>query len=162
MPVNNKPIFSGVPSVQWHGGTVGLNSNSSISYLTGTLGTNVYKIFEADKTYGSYVQKLRIKPISAVSQTTDNAASLIRIWISDGYGVVNTSDGYTHHILYDEAPIPGTTATAVNSLTTVEVPLNISLPPSTNTYGYSIYVTVNSAVNGGYHVCAVGGDYTPA
>lgn len=166
MPVNNKPIFSGLPAIRWYGGTVGLNANTSSSVLSGTLGTDIYRIFEADKTYGSYVQKIRFKPIGGTSQATNNIASLARIWISDGYGVVNTGDGYSHHCLYDEVAMPATTATAVASLTTVEVPLNISLPPlpplSTNTLGYTIYVTIQSAVAAGYHVCVVGGDYIPA
>ncbi len=152
MAINNKPIFSGVPAIDWYGGTV-LNSNTSIAYL---VGSNIYEVFVANATYGSYVQKIRFKPISGTTQSTNNVASLARIWISDGYGIVATGDGYSHHILYDEISLPATTASATNSLTTIEVPLNIGLPP-----GYIIYTTLQTAVSAGYHVCTVGGHYTP-
>lgn len=56
--------------------------------------------------------------------------------------------------LYDEISLPATTATATAANVSVDLPMNLALPP-----GYAVYVGLGTTVAAGWQVGAVGGAY---
>jgi len=155
MSVNTKPIFTGNPRVSWfnYGGTdatktVVNNSNNDFVSNGALTTSSAYRIFIADSTYGSYVQKIRFRPLGA------NVSTVGRVWIAKNSNIV-TSGLVTDSILYDEISLPSTSAVAASTAyPNYELPLNFALPP-----GYCVYVTLGTTVASGFAVCVVGGDY---
>ena len=137
MPGNANPIFSKVARCEWANAVTAANTA-----LDGTGAVNI--VFNADLTNGSYLQKLIIRPKGT------NVATVMRVFMNNG-GANTTA---TNNTLIGEITLPATTASAVAALAGPELPMNIVLPP-----GYDIFVTLGTAVAGGYAVTAVGGDY---
>lgn len=138
MAQNNKPIFIGVPDVQW-GTTVVATANTAMDG-TGT----VLTVFTADATNGGYVQKLNIRHAGT------NVATLLRIFFNNG----STNATALNNILYGELGIAANTVSQTAPASDYVFPLNLALP-----LGYKINVTVGTTVSAGLYICGVGGKY---
>jgi hypothetical protein len=137
MPANQAPIFSAVGKI---GFAVVSISNGTRDLSTGT----IYLLFTAHATNGSRVEKLVIQPRGT------GAATVFRLFINNG----GTPTDAANNILYKEFSIPATTASETAALSTIEIPLDLVLPP-----GYRLYATIGTAVAAGLGVTVVGGDY---
>jgi hypothetical protein len=145
MPANTSPIYSIVGAVDSvaaneSGLVVGPTANTSQTG-TGTL----YKAFTAGAN-GSYVQKMRFRPVGSP------AATVCRVFISS-----SSTTSATATWLYDEITLPATTVSQTAATSVFELPLNFALDPN-----YLIYVafgTSTGASGTGYSVVTIAGDY---
>ncbi len=145
MPANTSPIYSITGDIQSvaqnnSGLIVGPTANTA---LDGT-GTN-YKLFTAGAN-GSYVQKIRFRPVGSP------AATVCRIFISS-----STTTNATNTWLYDEITLPAVTLSQTNASSVFELPINFALNAS-----YLLYVTFGTSTGSagtGYSVVCVAGDY---
>jgi hypothetical protein len=145
MPANINPIYSIVGAVDSvatnnSGLIVGPTANTALDG-SGTL----YKAFTAG-TNGSYVQKIRFRPVGSP------AATVCRVFISS-----STTTNATNTWLYDEITLPSTTLSQIAASSVFELPLNFALDPS-----YLLYVTFGTSTGSagtGYSVVVIAGDY---
>ena len=139
MAANTAPIFPLIPNIGNQSEITAANTTKDL-----TSGT-IYLVFTADAVDGSRLEKLRVRPKGT------NVASVLRVFLNNG----STTATAANNMLYDELSLPATTNTEVASIAGLEVPMNMSLPP-----GWRVYVTLGTAVAGGYAVTGVGGDYS--
>jgi hypothetical protein len=145
MPANTAPIYSiagRTDSVAANnsGLIVGPTANTAQDG-TGTL----YKAFTAGSN-GSYLQKIRFRPVGSP------AATVCRVFISS-----STSTSATVTWLFDEITLPAVTLTQTGATSIFELPLNFALPTS-----YLLYVTFGTSTGSagtGYSVVTIAGDY---
>lgn len=137
MPANTAPIFTISPDIQWADAITAANTTKDL-----TSGT-IYLAFTAGAN-GSFVQRIRFRTLGT------NVASVARIWINNGS---STGTG-TNNTLWDEISLPATTVTETAAQSNYELPLNFALP-----IGYTIYVTLGTAVAAGWDAIVIGGDY---
>ena len=145
MAANTAPIYSlagRTDSVAANnsGLVVGPTANINLDG-TGTL----YKAFTAG-TNGSYLQKIRFRPVGSP------IATVARVFISS-----STSTSATVTWLYDEITLPSTTLSQTAATSIFELPLNFALPAS-----YLLYVTFGTSTGStgtGYSVVTIAGDY---
>jgi len=145
MPANTAPIYSIVGAVDSvasnnSGLVVGPTANSGLDG-TGTL----YKAFTAG-TNGSYVQKVRFRPVGSP------AATVCRVFISS-----STTTSATATWLYDEITLPAVTLSQTAATSVFELPINVALDPS-----YLLYVTFGTSTGSsgtGYSIVTIAGDY---
>ena len=78
MPANTDPIYSRLSDYQ--GGPLIVTAAATVYDISGTIGTDIYKIFTADATNGGFVQKVRFK--YAANGTTTSVATTLKVWIS--------------------------------------------------------------------------------
>jgi len=146
MAVNTAPIFSiagRTDSVASNnaGLVVGPTANTALDG-SGTL----YKLFTAG-TNGSYVQKIRFRPVGSP------AATVCRIFISSS-GTTSATATW----LYDEITLPAITLSQTAATSIFELPLNFALPSTP----YSLWVTFGTSTGSagtGYSVVCIAGDY---
>jgi len=145
MPANINPIYSIV------GATDSVAANNTGLVVGPTANTaqdgtgTMYKAFTAG-TNGSYVQKIRFRPVGSP------AATVCRVFISS-----STTTNATNTWLYDEITLPSTTLSQTAASSVFELPLNFALDPS-----YLLYVTFGTstgATGTGYSVVVIAGDY---
>ena len=137
MAGNLAPIFSKIGKIGFAPAIILANTAKD---GTGTVDI----VFTADATNGSFLQKLKIRPKGT------NVASVLRVFLNNG-SVTTTAANNT---LFDEISLPATTLSEVAALAGFEYPVNLALPA-----GYRLFVTLGTAVAGGYAVTGVGGDY---
>lgn len=137
MPANTSPIFSRIARVEWANGITAANTAKD---GTGTVDT----VFTADATNGSYLQKLVVRPRGT------NVASVLRVFMNNG----SSNATAANNAMIVEIGLAATTNSEVAAIAGNELPLNMPVPP-----GYKVFVTLGTAVAGGYAVCAMGGDY---
>lgn len=137
MPGNAIPIFSKIGKI---GQAPAITLANTAKDGTGTVDV----VFTADATNGSFIQKLKIRPKGT------NVASVMRIFINNG-GATTTA---TNNVLFDEITLPATTLSEVAAIAGFEYGMNFALPAS-----YKVFVTLGTAVAGGYAVTGIGGDY---
>lgn len=145
MPANTNPIYSiagRTDSVATNnsGLVVGPTANTALDG-SGTL----YKAFTAG-TNGSYLQKIRFRPVGSP------AATVCRVFIS-----ASTTTSATNTWLYDEITLASVTLSQTAATSVLEIPLNFALPAS-----YLLYVTFGTstgAAGTGYSVVTIAGDY---
>lgn len=146
MPANTSPIYSIVGDVQSvasnnSGLVVGPTANTALDG-SGTL----YKLFTAGAN-GSYVQKVRFRPVGSP------AATVCRVFIS-----ASGTTSATNTWLYDEITLPAVTLSQTAASSVFELPLNFALPASP----YSLWVTFGTSTGSagtGYSVVCIAGDY---
>jgi len=145
MPANTNPIYSIVGSVD----SVATNNSGLIVGPTANTAQDgsgtMYKAFTAG-TNGSYVQKIRFRPVGSP------AATVSRVFISS-----STTTNATNTWLYDEITLPSTTLSQTAASSVFELPLNFALDPS-----YLLYVTFGTSTGSagtGYSVVVIAGDY---
>jgi len=145
MPANTAPIYSiagRTDSVATNnsGLIVGPTANTALDG-SGTL----YKAFTAG-TNGSYLQKIRFRPVGSP------AATVCRVFISS-----STTTSATNTWLYDEITLAAVTLSQTAATSVLEIPLNFALPAN-----YLLYVTFGTstgAAGTGYSVVTIAGDY---
>lgn len=145
MPANTSPIYSIAGDIQSvaqnnSGLVVGPTANTALDG-SGTL----YKLFTAGAN-GSYVQKVRFRPVGSP------AATVCRIFISS-----STTTSATNTWLYDEITLPAVTLSQTAASSVFELPINFALNAS-----YLLYVTFGTSTGSagtGYSVVCVAGDY---
>jgi hypothetical protein len=146
MPANTSPIYSIAGDIQSvasnnTGLVVGPTANTALDG-SGTL----YKLFTSGSN-GSYVQKIRFRPVGSP------AATVARVFISSS-GTTST----TATALFDEITLPSITLSQTAATSVFELPLNVALP----TTPYSLWVTFGTSTGSagtGYSVVAIAGDY---
>jgi len=145
MAANTAPIYSIAGDVT---SVAALNSGLVVGPTANTAqdgsGT-LYKAFTAG-TNGSYLQKIRFRPVGSP------AATVCRVFISS-----STSTSATVTWLYDEITLPAVTLSQTAASSVFELPLNFALPAS-----YLLYVTFGTSTGStgtGYSVVTVAGDY---
>lgn len=145
MAANTSPIYS----IAGRNDSVAANNSGLIvgptanTALDGT-GTN-YKGFTAG-TNGSYVQKIRFRPVGSP------AATVARVFISS-----STTTNATNTWLYDEITLPAVTLSQTAASSVFELPLNFAMPA-----GYLLYFTFGTSTGSagtGYSVVTIAGDY---
>lgn len=145
MPANTSPIYSIV------GATDSVASNESGLVVGPTANTSqtgsgtLYKAFTAGAN-GSYVQKMRFRPVGSP------AATVCRVFISS-----SSTTSTTATWLYDEITLPAVTVSQTAASSVFELPLNIALDPN-----YLLYVTFGTSTGSagtGYSVVTIAGDY---
>ena len=145
MPANTSPIYSITGDIQSvaqnnSGLVVGPTANTALDG-SGTL----YKLFTAGAN-GSYVQKVRFRPVGSP------AATVCRIFVSS-----STSTSATNTWLYDEITLPAVTLSQTAASSVFELPINFALNAN-----YLLYVTFGTSTGSagtGYSVVCVAGDY---
>ena len=145
MPANTSPIYSIVGAVDSvatnnSGLVVGPTANTALDG-SGTL----VKAFTAG-TNGSYIQKIRFRPVGSP------AATVCRVFISS-----SSTTSATATWLYDEITLPAVTLSQTAASSVFELPLNIAVDPS-----YLLYVTFGTSTGSagtGYSVVTIAGDY---
>lgn len=146
MPANTNPIYSiagRADSVASNnsGLVVGPTANTALDG-SGTL----YKAFTAG-TNGSFVQKIRLRPVGSP------AATVCRVFISSS-GTTSATATW----LFDEITLPAVTLSQTSASSVYEIPMNIALPASP----YSLWVTFGTstgAAGTGYSIVTIAGDY---
>lgn len=151
MPANVDPVYSRLSDYQ--GGPLITTAAATVYDISGTIGTDIYKLFTADATNGGFVQRVRFK--YAANGTTASNAAVIKLWISSvtsGTPTIGTQAWY-----WDEVVVPATgTLTTTGTTLTVEVPFNFALPA-----GYTILakITVSQSANTGWLASVIAGKY---
>ena len=118
----------------------------------GTIGTNIFKAFEADATNGSFVEYVRF--VATATAATTTTATVGRVFASSITSGATTSVD-TH--LLAEMALPATAAdNASTAINPFDIALNIRLPA-----GWTILVTNHAApaANTAWRLVVVGGDY---
>lgn len=145
MPANTSPIYSIV------GATDSVATNNSGLVVGPTANTaqdgsgTLYKLFTAG-TNGSYIQKIRFRPVGSP------AATVCRVFISS-----SSTTSATATWLYDEITLPAVTVSQTAASSVFELPLNIAVDPS-----YLLYVTFGTSTGSagtGYSIVTIAGDY---
>ena len=145
MPANTSPIYSIV------GATDSVASNESGLVVGPTANTNMngtgllYKAFTAGAN-GSYVQKMRFRPVLSP------AATVCRVFISS-----STTTSASATWLFDEITLPAVTVSNTAASSVFELPINVALDPN-----YLLYVTFGTSTGGsgtGYSIVTIAGDY---
>jgi hypothetical protein len=136
MVANTAPIFSDTPNI---GFAPAITAANTAKDGTGT--TNLIYTAGAD---GSFLQKIRIRPKGT------NVATVLRIFLNNGSDPTTA----TNNMLFDEVGLPATNNTETAAIIGNEVVMNLPLPAN-----WRVYVTLGTAVAGGYAVTAVGADY---
>jgi hypothetical protein len=145
MPANTSPIYSIVGNIDSvaannSGLVVGPTANTALDG-SGTL----VKLFTAGAN-GSYVQKIRFRPVGSP------AATVCRVFIS-----TSTSTSSTVSWLYDEITLPAVTLSQTAATSVFELPLNFAMEPA-----YLLYVTFGTSTGSagtGYSIVTIAGDY---
>lgn len=150
MTANTSPIWTLNPRAD--GSAALITTAASVVYdLSGTIGTDIYKIFTAGAN-GSYVERVRLTYV-ANGTTTSNAAAL-RLYISSiASGTPSSADTR----FYESVTLPATgalTTTAVNPF--YDIPLGFALPAS---YTLLAKITVSQSASTGWQAIVIGGDY---
>ncbi len=138
-----EPQFVTTPKTAWATLTA-VNATASKNHDgTGTIDTEIFKVFEAGAS-GGYVESVKAVSLG------DNVASVLRVFLNNGSA--NTTAA--NNSLYKEVALPVTAIAEATALQEVEVLLGINLPA-----GYKILVCLGTAVATGWAVTALGGDY---
>lgn len=145
MPANTSPIYSIVGAVD----SVATNNSGLVVGPTANTAQDgsgtLYKLFTAG-TNGSYIQKIRFRPVGSP------AATVCRVFISS-----SSTTSATATWLYDEITLPAVTVSQTAASSVFELPLNIAVDPS-----YLLYVTFGTSTGStgtGYSVVTIAGDY---
>ena len=150
MAANTDPIYSKASDVQ---ASSLINSvNASLYNAAGTIGTDVYKIFQADATNGGFVQRVRVKYVA--NATTTSVACVMKFFISSATsGAVTDANSW----LIDEIAIPATSTLTTTGVTPAyEIPINFPLPA-----GWTLLakLTVAQGAGTGFIATAIAGKY---
>jgi hypothetical protein len=145
MPANTSPIYSIAGDIN---SVAALNAGLVVGPTANTAqdgsGT-LYKAFTAGSN-GSYVQKMRFRPVGSPS------ATVCRIFISS-----STTTSATATWLYDEITLPAITVSQTAASSVYELPLNFALNAT-----YTLWVTFGTSTGSagtGYSIVTIAGDY---
>jgi hypothetical protein len=149
MAINNNPIFSGIADF----GAVKLTAANTKSDGSGTIGTDIFKLYSADSTNGSYISTLRFSPYGTTNTST--TATVIRIYISSLSSGATTADDT--HLIAEIAAASQSADSSSAATFPLEYPINRAIPP-----GYHILVSIHAApaANTGWKAVCFAGKYT--
>lgn len=150
MAANNDPIYSRVGAL---GTPLNITAANTSSQGGGTIGTDIFNVFTADASNGSFVREVRFTA-TATAAGTATTATVARIFLSTQSTGATTSAN-TH--LVGELALGSQTADSSTAATwPVIYPLNIPVPP-----GYSILVTNHAApaATTAWKCIVIGGNY---
>lgn len=150
MAANNDPIYSKVGAL---GTPLAITAANTSSQGGGTIGTDIFNIFTADATNGSFVREVRFSATASVAGTS-TTATVARIFLSTQSTGATTSAN-TH--LFCEIVTGSQSADSSSGMTyPIMCILNLALPP-----GFSILVTQHAApaTNTSWKAMAIGGNY---
>ncbi len=149
MPANTSPIYSIVDAVD----SAAANNAGAVAGPTANTATDgsgtLIKIFTAGAN-GSYVQKIRFRPVAASAGSV--AATVCRIFISS-----SSTTSTTVTWLYDEITLPAVTMSNTAASSVFELPINVALDPN-----YLLYATFGTSTGtspSGYSIVTIAGDY---
>ena len=148
MAGNSDPLFIRVGKING----VSVTAANTSSRGTGTIGTDVFEVFRADSTNGSFVR--RVDWMATASTPTTTTATVGRLFVTS---VASGATSSTDTDLIAEVTLPATAADNATAATfPVSVPLDLVLPP-----GYAILATCHAApaANTAWQATAFGGDY---
>jgi hypothetical protein len=145
MAANTAPIYSIVGATD----STAANNSGTVSGPTANTALDgsgtLIKLFTAG-TNGSYIQKIRFRPVGSP------AATVARVFISS-----SSTTSATVTWLYDEITLPAVTLSQTAATSVFELPLNFAIDPS-----YLLYVTFGTSTGSagtGYSIVAIAGDY---
>ena len=145
MPANTSPIYSIVGATD----STAANNSGTVSGPTANTALDgsgtLIKAFTAGAN-GSYVQKIRFRPVGSP------AATVCRVFISS-----SSSTSTTVSWLYDEITLPAVTLSQTAASSVFELPINVALDPN-----YLLYVTFGTSTGSagtGYSIVTIAGDY---
>jgi hypothetical protein len=145
MAANTAPIYSIVGAID----STATNNTGTVSGPTANTALDgsgtLIKLFTAG-TNGSYIQKIRFRPVGSP------AATVARVFISS-----SSTTSATATWLYDEITLPAVTLSQTAASSVFELPLNFAIDPS-----YLLYVTFGTSTGSagtGYSIVAIAGDY---
>lgn len=148
MAGNSDPLFIRVGKING----VSVTAANTSSRGTGTIGTDIFLVFQADATNGSYVK--RVDFMATASTPTTTTATVGRLYVSS---VSSGATSITDTDLIAEVTLPATAAdNATAGTSPVSISLDLVLPP-----GYTLLATNHAApaANTAWQVTAFGGDY---
>jgi hypothetical protein len=147
---NGDPIYS---RVGYTDGALVVTAATNVHDISGTIGTDIYKVATADATNGSWMEKLVAK-YTGNSTTTSNAA-VLKLWRSSvGTGTPTLG---TQATLLDEIPLPATGALSTTATAyRIEMPLKFALDPG---FFLLVKITVSQPASFGWAVSIIGGKY---
>lgn len=145
MPGNNDPIYSRVGDVT----ADGVSAFAAASMVTATgdytgAATQHVKVFTADASNGSFVQRIRFKSLGT------NIATVARIYVNNG----STNTTASNNAFYGEVSLPAVTGSNTASTIDVDYPLNLALPPA-----FRLFAGIATTVTAGWVAMGVGGKY---
>jgi hypothetical protein len=148
MPGNVDPIWSRVGDIQG----VGVSAANTSSQGGGTIGTDIFKAFEADATNGGYVREVRWS-LGETTIATASTATVGRVFVSS---VTSGATTTTNTHLIAEVALASQTPSSTLPGVPIVVPLDFALPP-----GYTILVTNHAApaANTQWKAVVFGGKY---
>lgn len=147
---NTNPIYTSTSSLSF--GTLTGNIGLTRSDGVGTIGTDIFKMFTADATDGSFVSKVRISP--AATTSTSMTASVIRLYISSIQSGATTA---ANTVVYQEIAVAALAAAHTsNSVNYYEIVFNTFIPA-----GYTILASIddNLAANTRWQFITFASDY---
>lgn len=150
MAGNTNPIYTKIGAIT--GVAIGGSANTK-SDGQGTIGTDIFLVFTADATNGSFVQRIRFSPY-ATTAATPTSPTTIRVFVSSATSGATTS---ANAWLFAEASAAAQTADhSTTAIQFLEIPLNFALPAS-----YTILATchVVNAASTGWNATVFGGTY---
>lgn len=149
MPFNNKPIFTGTPRVECK---VLLNSNNltTTAFTSWNSSSGLEPIFTSDSTYGSYVNKVRIKISGGTMSTSSTDDVVVRFALTGSASPTNSPV-----VLYDEIYVPKLTLNTTTTSPGFELPMNIVLAP-----GYTLFAGKTKSPGRDIDVTIFGGDFS--
>lgn len=148
MPGNPSPIYSKVGAFGSTRVTAALTKNDG----SGTVGTDIFHVFTADATNGSFIQRVRWNVVSN-SAGVATTATVGRVYISSS----NTTANTLNTVLFQEVNLPTLNAASSSTSTyPIDIPMNIALPPA-----YCILVSTHAApvTNTAWTAQAIAGNY---
>lgn len=149
MPANINPIYARAADIQQGAQLIG---PSALTTNDGT-GTNIYSIFQADATEGSYVQKIILKPIG----TGTTAATVVRIYFhNQSTFTAGTTNGLSNTTLIAELTTVSWTYSATLASPQYEIPINMPMPAATRLL---MSVGTATAAGNGFNPTVVAGKY---
>lgn len=151
MGANTDPIYSKLSDVQ--GSAMMVTAASVVYDISGTIGTDIYKVWTADTTNGGFVQRLRFK--YAGNTTTTSVVCVAKVWLSSVTSGTPTIG--TQAWLLDEIALPATGTLAVGTaLPSYDLPLNFAVPAG---WCILVKITASQPANFGWLCTAIAGKY---
>lgn len=146
MAQNVNPIFGRIPVIAYVNGVTAANTAKDGTGTVDFLKTDGTSVTYTAPTDGAWLRNITVDPRGT------NVASVMRIFLCRN----TTNTTATNNMKIREASLPATTNTEVAALNATQViPINMALPS-----GFSIFVTLGTAVAGGYVVAAEILEYT--
>jgi hypothetical protein len=147
MPANTNPIYSALGRAD----SIAANDSGNVAGVVANTVLNgsgfMQKAFTANTSNGSYVQKMRFRPVNSP------AGTVARVFVSSNSTAVSSTATW----LFDEITLPAVTLSQTAATSVFELPLNFAMPPN-----YALWVTFGTSTGtsgNGYSVVTIAGDY---